>query len=129
MPMTAENPRLSALKKELHADPYIYFTDMRDAPKTQEEARKRLVAVRDALGWNNVRLGEYFGGVTRATVYTWVHGRSPVPSHVQDALPFLEAFAEQQAEHERQERKGQLLAAGFLVGSVMIYEWLRGNDA
>ena len=98
---------------------------MRGAPESQEEARQRLVAVRDALGWTNVRLGKYFGDVTRATVYTWVHGHSPVPGHVQDALPFLEAFAEDMQKQKRDERIEKLVGAGFLLGSVMIYEWMK----
>lgn len=97
---------------------------MRNPPATQQEARERLTAVRNALGWTNVQLGRYFD-MSRVSVHKWLRGKSNVPSHVVDAIPFLEAFAEEVEEQERKEHIGELLSAGAMLGAVLIYKWVR----
>ena len=96
---------------------------MRDAPTTQQEARERLKAVRDALGWSNVQLGEYFD-MSRVSAHRWLRGKRKIPVHVVDAIPFLESFAEEIEEQERKERIAELLSAGAMLGAVLIYKWV-----
>lgn len=125
MHATQQKRRSTTLSAERYEKNCIIYSDMRDVPENNEEARARLAAVRKKLGWTLRRMADYYGDLSTGTVHAWVQGRNTVPPYVRDSIPFLEAFAEDLEEQRRDDRVQQLIGAGAILGSVMIYEWLK----
>lgn len=96
-------------------------------PTSDAEARRRLKGVKEAAGWRDKDLAEYFE-VSRVTVSNWMRGETPVPSMVRRAIPMLERFVQQQERERWRDVATRALGAGVVFGSALLYEYLKGSE-